>query len=178
MEPEPASSRCAKTSSACRSSSSVSSSTNQEPPSGSATWHDARLLGDDLLGPQRQAGRVLGRESQRLVEGVGVQALGPPEHPGQRLDGHPDQVHLGLLGRQRDARRLGVEAQLGRAPVGRAVAVTHPAGPDATSGPVLGDLLEEVDVGVEEEAEPRSEVVDAPCRPPSPPRRRRTRWPA
>ncbi len=91
-----------------------SSSTNHEPPSGSATWHHAGLLGDDLLGPQRQAGGVLGRQGQRLVEGVGVQALGAPEHPGQRLDGDADEVHLGLLGRQGDACGLGVEAQLGR----------------------------------------------------------------
>ena len=53
-----ASSRWAKTSSACRSSSSVSSSTNHEPPSGSATCDDAGLLGDDLLGAQREPGRA------------------------------------------------------------------------------------------------------------------------
>ena len=42
----------------------------------------------------------------------------------------------------------------------RAVAVAHPAGPDATGGPVLGDLLEEVDVRVEEERQARRERVD------------------
>ena len=47
-----------------------------------------------------------------------------------------------------------------RAPVRGAVAIAHPAGPDAPGGPVLGDLLEEVDVGVEEEAEAGRELVD------------------
>ncbi len=42
----------------------------------------------------------------------------------------------------------------------RAVPVSHPAGPDAAGRPVLGDLLEEIDVGVEEEAQPRCELVD------------------
>ena len=53
-----------------------------------------------------------------------------------------------------------MEAQLQRARVGGAVAVAHPAGPDAAGGAVLADLLEEVDVGVEEEAEAGREVVD------------------
>ncbi len=48
--------------------------------------------------------------------------------------------------------------------VGRPVALAHPAGPDAPRGAVLGDLLEEVDVGVEEEAEPRRELVDRQAR--------------
>ena len=122
--------------------------------------HDARLLGDHLLGAQGQAGRVLGGQGQRLVEGVGVQALRAAEHAGQGLDGDADQVDLGLLGRQRDAGGLGVEAQLERAVLGGAVALAHPAGPDAPGGAVLRDLLEEVDVGVEEEAEAGREVVD------------------
>ena len=41
-----------------------------------------------------------------------------------------------------------------------AVALLHPPGPDPPGGPVLGDLLEEVDVGVEEERQPRRERVD------------------
>ena len=85
-----------------------------EPRAAERVGHvdDAGLLGDDLLGAQGQAGRVLGRQRQGLVEGVGVQALRPAEHAGQCLDGHADQVDLGLLGGQRDPGRLGVEAQL------------------------------------------------------------------
>ena len=53
-----------------------------------------------------------------------------------------------------------MEAQLHRAFLACAVLVAYPPGPDATRGAVLGDLLEEVDVRVEEEAQPRRERVD------------------
>ena len=76
--------------------------------------HDAGFLGDHLLGAQRQARGVLGRQGQGFVERVGVQALGPAEHAGQRLDGDAYQVDLGLLRREGHAGGLGVEAQLGR----------------------------------------------------------------
>jgi hypothetical protein len=42
---------------------------------------------------------------------------------------------------------------------GRAVALLQPAGPDAPAGAELRDLLEEVDVRVEEEAEAGHELV-------------------
>ena len=73
---------------------------------------DPGLLGDDLLGAQGEPHRVFGRERQRFVEGVGVQALGSAQHTRQRLDGDAHQVDLGLLGRERDPGRLGVESQL------------------------------------------------------------------
>ena len=48
---------------------------------------DARLVADDLLGPQGDLGRPLGGEAEGLVEAVGVQALGaargPPPWPGR-----------------------------------------------------------------------------------------------
>ena len=47
-----------------------------------------------------------------------------------------------------------------RARVLRAVGVAQLARPDPPRGAVLGDLLEEVDVRVEEERQPRREVVD------------------
>ena len=73
-----------------------------------------------LLGAQGDAGRLLGRQGQDLVHGVGVEALGPAEHAGQGLDGGADDVHLGLLGGERDAGRLGVEAQRQRPRIGAA----------------------------------------------------------
>ena len=79
--------------------------------------------GDDLLGAQGDAGRLLGGQGQHLVHRVGVQALGPAEHAGQRLDGGADDVELGLLGGERDAGGLGVEPQLQRPGVGGPVAV-------------------------------------------------------
>ena len=121
---------------------------------------DVGLVGDDLLGAQGDARRLLRRQRHRLVHRVGVQALRAAEHAGQRLDRRAHDVDLRLLRRQRDTRRLGVEAQHHRALVGRSVAITHPPGPDPPRRPVLGDLLEEVDVGVEEEAQPRREGVD------------------
>ena len=41
----------------------------------------AGLVGDDLLGAQGDAHRLLGGQGQGLVEGVGVQALVPPSTP-------------------------------------------------------------------------------------------------
>ena len=124
----------------------------------------AGLFGDDLLGAKRQAHRMFGGQRQCLVEGVGVQALGTSEHAGQGFDGHAHQVHLGLLGGERDPGGLGVEAQLQGSAVARSVAVAQPAGPDAPGRPVFGDLLEEVHVGVEEEGETGGEVVDRHAR--------------
>ena len=78
------------------------------------------LVGEHLLGPQREPGRLLARQRDRLVVGVGVQRLRAAEHRRQRLDGHPGQVDLGLLRGQLDTGGLGVEPQHLRARVGRA----------------------------------------------------------
>ena len=121
---------------------------------------DVRLVGDDLLRAQGDARRLLRRQRHRLVHRVGVQALRPAEHPGERLDRRAHDVQLRLLRRQRHPRRLGVEAQHQRPLIGRPVAVAHPPRPDPPRRPVLGDLLEEVDVGVEEERQPRGEGID------------------
>ena len=55
--------------------------------------------------------RLLGRQRQRLVVGVGVQRLGAAEHRRHRLQRGADDVVERLLGGQRDAGGLGVEAQ-------------------------------------------------------------------
>ena len=89
-----------------------------------------------------------------------MQRLGAAEHAGERLDRGADDVVERLLGGQRDAGGLRVEAHQPRLRVLRAVGVAHLARPDAAGGAVLGDLLEEVDLGVEEEAQARREVVD------------------
>ena len=133
-----------------------------EPRATQRVGHErnTRLVGDHLLRAQGDARRTLGRQREHLVHRVGVQALGTAEHSGQRLDGRPHDVDLGLLGGERDARGRRVEPALQRPGDDRAVAVPHPPGPDAAGGAVLGDLLEEVDVGVEEEGETRRELVD------------------
>src|SRR5439155_11080699 len=64
----------------------------------------------------------------------------------------------------RDPGRLRVDAAEQRARVSRPETLLHGAGPDAARGPQLCDLLEEVVVDVEEEAEARREIVDVePC---------------
>ena len=69
-------------------------------PEGVRYVRDPGLVGDDLLGAQRDAGRLLGGQRQDLVHRIGMQALGPSEHAGQCLDGGADDVDLGLLGRE------------------------------------------------------------------------------
>ena len=59
---------------------------------------DARLEGDDLLGAQGELRGVLGREPDRLVEAVRVQALGATEDGGKGLQGHADDVVLAAAG--------------------------------------------------------------------------------
>ena len=117
-------------------------------------------MGDDLLGTEGDADRVLTRKRQGLVVGIGVQALGTAQDAGQSLDGHPGDVHLRLMGGKRHAGGLRVEPQLQASFVIGAVTITHPAGPEAPSRPELAHLLEEVVVTVEEEAQSRGEVVD------------------
>ena len=53
---------------------------------------------------------MLGGQRQRFVHAVGVQRLRAAQHGGQRLEGHAHDVVLRLLGGERDAGRLGVEA--------------------------------------------------------------------
>ena len=66
---------------------------------------------DDLLRAQGEARRRFGRQRQRLVQRVGVQALRAAEHGGERLDGRADDVDFRLLRRQGRAGGLRVEAE-------------------------------------------------------------------
>src|SRR6185503_11455974 len=66
-----------------------------------------------------------------------------------------DDVVIGLLRRQRHAGGLGVESQLPRPGVLRMELIAHDARPDPAGGAVLGNLLEEVAVRVEEERDAR-----------------------
>jgi hypothetical protein len=77
------------------------------------------------------------------------------------VDRDPDQVDLGLLGRQLDAGRLGVEAQHPRPRVRGAEPLLHQPGPDPPRRPELGDLLEQGGAGDEEERHARRDVVDS-----------------
>ena len=142
----------------------MSRSRKYDPPSGSLVRDDVRLVRDHLLGAEREPNGVLGRQRERLVVGVRVQRLRPAENRRERLDRRADDVHLGLLRRQRDAGGLGVEAHQPRARIPGLEPLAQLARPDPAGGAVLGDLLEEVEVGVEEEREPRRELVDVEAR--------------
>ncbi len=120
---------------------------------------DAGLLHQHLLRAQRDLRGLLAGQREGLVQGVGVQGVRPAEDRGQRLHRRTDDVVVRLLGGQRDTGGLRVEAQPLGLLAGRAVHVAHPAGPDAAGRPELRDLLEEVQVGVEEEGQAGREGV-------------------
>src|SRR5690606_26006829 len=79
------------------------------------------------------------------------------------LHGDPDHVVEWLLRGERRAARLRVKAQPG-ALVRSAELLAHDAGPEATRGAKLGDLLEEVVMGGEEEGEARREALQVESR--------------
>ena len=120
----------------------------------------AGLVREDLLRAQGDLGGALGRQRERLVEAVGVQRLGAAADRGEALQRDAHDVVLRLLGGQRDAAGLGVEAQHRRLRVRRAEALAHDVRPHAPRGAELRDLLEDVVVAVEEERQARREVVD------------------
>ena len=114
---------------------------------------DAVLVGEDLLRAECDLDGLLARQRQRLVHRVGVQRLRAAEHGGERLDGRANDVVLRLLGRERRAAGLGVEAEHLRARALRLEALLHDLRPDAPRRPELRDLFEEVVVAGEEEAQ-------------------------
>ncbi len=75
------------------------------------------------------------------------------------MDRDPDHIVLGLLSGQRRAAGLRVEAKCLRPWVRRTEAITHELRPEPPGGAELRHLLEEVVVRVEEEGQPRAEVV-------------------
>ena len=136
----------------------------------------AGLVGEDLLRAQRDPRRPLGRQRERLVEAVRVQRLRAAAHRREALQRDADDVVLRLLRGQRHAAGLGVEADRLRLRVLGAEALAHDPRPHPADGAELRDLLEDVVVAVEEEGEPRAELVDVQARRRSRPARRRSRW--
>src|ERR1022692_1196736 len=121
----------------------------------------AGLLGDDLLRPHGDALRLLGRDGERLVVAGQRERLNTTEHRRECLDGGSDDVVLRLLRGECRTARLRVRAQHERARVARVKSFGHGSRPEASQGSVLGDLLEEIDVGVEDPGELGREVVHA-----------------
>ncbi len=146
---------------ASASSSSVSRSMYQEPPSGSAAVGDAELVLEHLLRAHGQRLSVLGRDGDRLVEARERHRLHAAERRGERLDRRPHDVVLGLLERERRPGGLRMRPQHHRPRIRRAEPVPHDVRPQPAESAVLGDLLEEVHVRVEDPREPGRELVDA-----------------
>src|SRR5213593_401694 len=61
---------------------------------------DAGLVGDYLLGPERDPNRLLGGKTQGFVARVRVERLGPSENRRQGLDRNPSHVIVRLLSSQ------------------------------------------------------------------------------
>ncbi len=118
------------------------------------------FMRENLLRPQRDAGRIFGRQRQRLIKRIGVQRLRSAQHRRHRLQRHPDDVVLRLLRGQRNARRLGVKPHPRGSRVRRAEPLRHQPVPDFSSRAVLRDLFKKVVVRIEKEAQPGSEIVD------------------
>ena len=118
---------------------------------------DSGLRRNDLLGPQRDLRRGLGRESQCFVATIAMEGLRPPQHGCEGLQRDPHDVVVRLLSRERAPGGLRVETQLLRFRVSHAEPVTHDARPQPPRRTELGNLLEEVVVGIEEKRQPPSE---------------------
>lgn len=69
---------------------------------------DAGLLLDDDLRVSSDAGALHRGQAQRLVEGVGVQRLGPAEHGRHGLNHGPNHVVVRILRVKRPSVRGGV----------------------------------------------------------------------
>ncbi len=89
-----------------------------------------------------------------------MERLRSAEHGGQGLVGNAYDVVQRLLRRQRDSRRLAVEAHHPRTCLAGLVALAHVPRPDPPGGAQLGDLLKKVVVDVPEEGQARREAVD------------------
>ena len=119
---------------------------------------DVGLVGDHLLRAQRDPCRLLGRAAPapRPSSWCAATAL-PPSTPASASIAVRTMLTSGCCAVS-DTPAVWVwnRSCIDRRLCG-AVALLHPARPDAARGAVLGDLLEEVDVGVEEEAQPGRE---------------------
>ena len=121
---------------------------------------DVGLLLNVDLGVAGDAGREVGRQGDRLVERVRVQALRVAERGAHRLDGRTGHVVERVLLGERPARRLRMRAQGERLGIFR-VELLHDLGPEQAGGPHLGDFHEVVHADSPEERQPGRERVDA-----------------
>src|SRR5438552_16162559 len=87
--------------------------------------------------PQRDLHGLFGRDRERLVHAIGVQALRAAKHRGKRFEASAhDVVHVLRL-RERRRRSLAMEAQAHRFWILRAKPLLHDLGVDPANGPEL-----------------------------------------
>ena len=103
--------------------------------------------------------REVGRQGDRLVQGVGVQRLGVSQRGAHGLDGRAGHVVERVLLGERPARGLRVGAQRQRLGV-LGVELFNDLGPQHTRGAHLGDFHEVVHADGPEERQTRCEGVD------------------
>ena len=123
----------------------------------------ARLLLEQQLRVAGDSGREVGRQSDGLVERVGVQRLRVPLRRSHCLDTRPCHVVEDVLRRQRPSGRLRMRAQRQRFRVLRAE-LRDQFAPQQPCGTKFRDLHEEVHADAPEERESGRELVDVEAR--------------
>src|SRR5688572_22875790 len=113
----------------------------------------------NLLSAQRERDRPLARKSPGFIKRVRVERLRPAKNGRESLNRCSYDVVAGLLPCEGAAGGLRVKPKLEAALVPRAIAPAHGLGPDFARRAVLGDLLEEIVMRIEKEAEARSELI-------------------
>ena len=117
------------------------------------------FLSNDLLCPQRNGGCLLSWYGQDLVEGIGVERLGPAHNRRQCLKGRSYHIIIGLLSRERTPSCLGVESQPPRSRVFCLKPFLHDLGPHPPGRPELGHLFKKIEVRIKKEGKPGRKVV-------------------
>ncbi len=102
---------------------------------------------------------MLGRDLERLVEGAGEDRLRAAEHGSHGLGADAHDVVVGLRADQRRAAAHHAEAEHLRLGILDAVTLLQQFRPQPPAGAELADLLKEIHVHVEEEAQTAGELL-------------------
>ena len=119
---------------------------------------DSGFLLQDQLRVARDPGGEFGGQGNRLVQRVGVQRLGAPQHGRHRLIGGADHVVIGILLLQTHAGGLAMGSQHRGLRVLR-LELGHDAVPQQPCRAQLGRLHEEIHADRKEERQPPCELV-------------------
>ncbi len=89
-----------------------------------------------------------------------MQRLSPPEYGSQGLNGHSDDIVIGLLSHQGNSRGLGVKSEPPGSWISCSEPFFHNLCPDLSSSSEFGNLFEKIVMGVKKEGKSRSKFVD------------------